>query len=700
MPAAGSVAPPFTDSWTSHLLRDLQATPGRLNSALRIVLASALALILMEALQMPFISIGMYFIFLIGRDSPAVSLRSSYYSCGIVVLAILVEFSVVSFTDNDPVVRLLSVAAATFVAGMIVVATNTPALGSSFGLIYCTVIALWELRAPAGNLVRTSLYLVGTFAISLGCAVAIEYLFGDRNPVAKLQEQRRLRYTALELMFRAYADDAPLAQRFDAAASVSRIAVAGQSGLILLYNTILERNLDTGTLPIALRLRITMLAELMDVASAFGLQKAETVDPETRIRCARIADACVSLIQGVPVLAKEGLKCGPRESYNILDQVEGALDRILTMPSNLGPFKNKELVTLPGGKVPFLIRGAIRDRHAVAFGLKISLCTTLCYILYHALDWPGTATSVTTVLITGLSTTGAIKQRLAFRVVGSIIGGLILGIGSAVFLFPHMDSIASLVVLQSLIAFLCAWIAAGPKFNYIGLQIAFSFYLVAYDGLKAPNQLGLTRDRSAGILIALAVMWMVFDQLWPVRTTTVMRRRFATVLRINAELFTSVDSAQQEGDILGNADVLRDQVGRIVADLRSMNGAVPYEFGASRQQHIQTGDIILRATLTTASLFWNQLALSHSGTASDHIADPGLREMRRRVAMNMDAMAEIITQASAVQVESAHAFISPQLLDHAQYGEYVRNTATRYEELRAFTAMLKMPGQLLVQVQE
>jgi hypothetical protein len=129
-----------------------------------------------------------------------------------------------------------------------------------------------------------------------------------------------------------------------------------------------------------------------------------------------------------------------------------------------------------------------------------------------------------------------------------------------------------------------------------------------------------------------------------------------------------------------------------------MNGPVPYKFGASREQHIRTGDKILRATLATASLFWNQLALSHGGTAGDYMADPGLREMRRRVAVNMDAMAEMITQTSAVQIESAYPFISPTLLGHARYGEYVRNTATRYEELRTFTAALKMPVRLRGQV--
>ena len=42
-----------------------------------------------------------------------------------------------------------------------------------------------------------------------------------------------------------------------------------------------------------------------------------------------------------------------------------------------------------------------------------------------------------------------------------------------------MDSITSLVVLEAVIAFISAWVAIGLKFNYIGLQMAFSFYVVA-----------------------------------------------------------------------------------------------------------------------------------------------------------------------------------------------------------------------------
>ena len=273
---------PPRPSWTHALLDDLQPTPGRLSSALRIVLASILALILMEALQMPFISIGMYFIFLIGRDSPAVSLRSAAFSLVIILAAVAVELGVVILSDNDPIVRLLSVAVVTFLSGMLVVACTQPALGSTFGLIYCTVISLWEVHAPADRLVKTSLFLIGTFLISLLCAVAVEYLLGDRKPAEQLQEQRRIRYVALESLFRLYATNAPQGQRLEAATRLSRIAVAGQSGMMALYNTIVEKNLDTANLPIAIRPRITMLAQLMDVAAAFGLQNPSTIDPIPR----------------------------------------------------------------------------------------------------------------------------------------------------------------------------------------------------------------------------------------------------------------------------------------------------------------------------------------------------------------------------------------------------------------------------------
>jgi multidrug resistance protein MdtO len=134
------------------------------------------------------------------------------------------------------------------------------------------------------------------------------------------------------------------------------------------------------------------------------------------------------------------------------------------------------------------------------------------------------------------TTTGAIKQKFAFRLLGSMLGGL-MGLGAAAFLFPNMDSITSLVVLISIIALIAGWVALGRRFSYVGMQIALSFYLVAFEGFSAPTKLAPPRDSLVGILLALVVMWIVFDQIWPVRTVNVMRRALATLLQDGAKLF-------------------------------------------------------------------------------------------------------------------------------------------------------------------
>lgn len=676
-------------SWVQKLWQDLQPSPGRLNSTLRIVLASNLALILLLVLQMPFIAIGLYFIFLIGRDSPSVSLRSSIFSFFAVVAAIVVELAVVIITDNDPMARVLSVAIVTFVAGVLVIGTNYPALGSTWGLIYCTVIDLWERHIPADTAVKNSLWLVGTFSVALACAVGVEYVFGNRDPAKKLDEQRKIRYQALETMFRLYAEEATAEQRSEAASRVSRLAVAGQAGMMALYNTIVDRNLDTGNLPIGLRVRITMLAQLMDVSAAFGLQYQAEDDPELRERCARIAEECHELISDSVPMFEKHLAVHADKTPSLLDRVEAAIHALLTMPAEPG-VKNKELVMLPSKKVPFFIPGALEEKSTLAFGLKISLCATLCYILYHAIDWPGISTSVITVMVSGLSSSGATKQRLLFRLLGSTIGGLVLGIGAIAFLFPHMDSITSLMVLISFIAFISGWCAAGPRFNYVGLQIAFSFYIVAFEGFSAPTRLAPARDRFIGILLALTVMWFVFDQIWPVRTVTVMRQTLGNVLKSGATLFESIETTKRHSELLRELDILRDRVGKNIANLRTLTDSVEYEFGQDRESHIRSSEMILRAGITAAALFWNQLAFLHSETDIGFVTEPRLTELRRKLAEHLDAMSNAVVAKTTFPPEYAATLTTSDLLEDPHYGEYARNTVARYEELQAFTSALSL----------
>src|SRR5882724_3497712 len=117
---------PWMSLWAQKLWQDLQPTPGRLAGTLRIVLASILTLILLLVWQMPFASLGLYFVFLLSRDSPSLSLRSSIFALFALISAIGVELAIVALTDNDPIARVLSVALVTFIGGMFCLRPQLP----------------------------------------------------------------------------------------------------------------------------------------------------------------------------------------------------------------------------------------------------------------------------------------------------------------------------------------------------------------------------------------------------------------------------------------------------------------------------------------------------------------------------------------------------------------------------------------------
>src|SRR5271167_96491 len=91
-----------TTPWFQYLWQDLQPTPGRMGKALRMTFASVLVLVLMLALQMPYVAYGLYALFLLGQESPSVSLRSGTLAIVTMSLVVAAEMCVVILSDNDP----------------------------------------------------------------------------------------------------------------------------------------------------------------------------------------------------------------------------------------------------------------------------------------------------------------------------------------------------------------------------------------------------------------------------------------------------------------------------------------------------------------------------------------------------------------------------------------------------------------------
>jgi uncharacterized membrane protein YccC len=153
----------------------------------------------------------------------------------------------------------------------------------------------------------------------------------------------------------------------------------------------------------------------------------------------------------------------------------------------------------------------------VQFALKTTLAAMFCYILYCGIDWAGIHTAFITVIFIALESTEATLYKGMLRIVGCVIGGG-FAILSIVFLIPHMETIASLIVLVAAVTAIAGWVATGSeRISYAGFQIAFAFFLSMFQGYAPDTDLDKIRDRTVGILIGIVVTTVIFHYVWPER---------------------------------------------------------------------------------------------------------------------------------------------------------------------------------------
>jgi multidrug resistance protein MdtO len=172
----------------------------------------------------------------------------------------------------------------------------------------------------------------------------------------------------------------------------------------------------------------------------------------------------------------------------------------------------------------------------VHFALKVTFAAMFCYIFYMAIDWSGIHTALITCTFIALETTGATLHKGILRIGGCVIGGA-LALLTIVFLMPHMETIASLVVIVACASAIAGWVATGSEMiSYAGLQIAFAFFYSVFQGYAPDTDLDNVRNRVVGILFGLIVTGLVFQYIWPEGTVDRFRDALRQALRQLARL--------------------------------------------------------------------------------------------------------------------------------------------------------------------
>jgi multidrug resistance protein MdtO len=500
-------------AWLRPFLKEeLAPYPGRDALVARMLLASTIVMILSMTFRMPFGAYGSIYALVISREdrqSTVQAVKTIVVAFALAGAGVLVGARLFA---GDPMLRLLWVIGTLFLMFYALSAMSNYTAAARFGYLIIISGPLWDKHIPAESKVKDTLWAVGTIGLASVITAAIEVAFASVRPWDDLLRSLGERLTAVEQALRSYAVNGRVEE--DTANKITRMGLLGASRL----RRVLHRSGHALHYGEQMGAVIALVGRLVDLTATLAALDVQIADAD-RSRIEKLADNVAKirddlLGQRIPELAASFDHGGEAPSIPLLREMERTvmmIPEVFTGSQSLDAYAPPP----PGQAAPaaFFVPDAFTNPQHVKFALRGCLAASLCYIIYTALDWPEISTSITTCFLTALTTVGASRQKQVLRFAGAIAGGAI-GMAAQVWILPYLDSIFGFTLLFLAVTAAAAWIiTSGPRLSYFGVQLAVAFYLINLQEFKIQTSLTVARDRVAGILLGLSMMWLVFDQL-------------------------------------------------------------------------------------------------------------------------------------------------------------------------------------------
>jgi multidrug resistance protein MdtO len=598
------------------LVAELTPFPGRVAGSLRDTLALVLALGTAMTLRVPGIALALSLLFLMQRERPSVTLRSALQILGGGIAGCAATLVWVQVTDGTEIARYVGIVLGIFIAAFGMGTTSLPLAFTIFGFYGYVDLGAWDAHRNPNAIVSTSLYGVASLAIVMGSAVLVEYLFGSRRPAEELQSEMEKRLALLARFFRLLAEDPATRDLVQLRALQHRLveyAHAGELRLNQLYERVRDASPTMAKVPLGLHYRIGLLARVLEKSAVIGFESVLHHEHFDQAYSDAIAEQCERLLQHDSSSFAPALEPPRSEATAELLDIQTELRQYAaSLESPQATANRAARPTMQLAQSFRLFRpDAFTAPGPSIYALKLTLAATLCYTIYNAIQWPGILTCVITVLFTGLSPTGQMKQRQLFRFFGTAVGGA-LAIGAESLLFPNMDSITSLLLVVAAIAFLSAWVIRSPHMGTVGTQIGFAFFLTTLQGFGATTQIATARDRAIGVTLGIIVMWFIFDQIWPTRTSDALGQ----ILRRMQAAAKQLRETQHTNDPVRFTQTLtrlRVGVSQDLASMRLLASGIYFDIGPGQMREIAASGRMIRKIETAASEFYRE-ALCGTGS--------------------------------------------------------------------------------------
>ncbi|SCW39441.1 FUSC family protein [Ancylobacter rudongensis] len=486
---------------------DLQPAPGRFAMTWRIALLCALVCGTAMLYKVPESAISCYLIIFLMRPNGAENVGQALGLIVLISLIVLLIAPIIQLTAEQPLLRIAVIAASSFAFLYLSSASQLGEIGAIIALVIAFVLTLVD-QVPAGEIVTRGLLYAWQMAVMPMVMLAIFSMVLGTSPHRLLRETlvERLEAAALALSGRGrHALHAALEEGLEASGK--------QVQLARLFHTAPSREISwiSGAAATTYRLMLAVAALPAGLTDSVSAQRCRAMAATLRRGGQPMPDSAAGTAEGAPGAIRQALAD--------LEKDNGG--------SALG-----------AAKPPFLAPDAFTNTDHQRYALKTTAAAISCYLIYSLIDWQGIHTAMVTCYVAALGTTGETVHKLALRITGCLIGAM-LGLGSILYIIPHLQSVGGLMALVFSGVLVAAWVASGSeRISYGGVQIGLAFLLTILDGFGPSTDMDSARDRVVGILLGNLVVYLVFTQIWPKSAVADVRERLAKALAALARLAT------------------------------------------------------------------------------------------------------------------------------------------------------------------
>jgi len=656
--AAQSVSTmPSSLSWLGEFLKhELSPYRGRTALVARMVIAATLVMMICMVFRVPYAFQGAIYALIVSRESSQATFKSATSILSLTGIGAAYLLASAWFVISIPTLHLLWVIASLFLGFYAISTIKNFGASSTFAIMICVGVPLWDRHVPAETNVEDTLWLCLASAIGVVVTVGVEILFSRIKPGEDVVAGVVERLAAVENLLACLANNCSVDRLTQA--NVMRLAMVGTSML----RRILQRSAYAPNYAEQMGAVIALTGTLVDLAA--NLRSPTHLSGDDREQIRLLAENVGSvrsalLAEGTPLLNALHVAQGnvPR-AIPLMTEMEKTVQlmrEVLMGSQSLSVFAPPP----SSGDPPpsFFVRDAFTSVEHIQFAVKGCLTAGLCYIIYNGVDWPGISTAVTTCFLTALSTVGSSRQKQVLRISGALVGGFLIGMGSQIFILPYLDSIAGFTILFVVVTTFASWfMTSSPRLSYFGVQIAVAFYLIHLNSFAIEPSLSIARDRVVGILLGLLMMWLVFDQLWGAPAVSDMKRAFLSAVRLLAQ-FAREPISRDYNVAAERSYFLREAINNNFDGLRASADGVLFEFGPSRLQDLAWRSRFRQWQPQLRLLFVAEMALWKyrarlPGFELPHTVDAAQRAFGDELARTLEAMADRIEGRSS-QVKPA-----------------------------------------------